>query len=93
MESPADTQLKSMARSLQEHINLANDLNLNFTAQLLAMAVMEITTKIYGITQQELDALCEHIQEGPSCDRQQATPTVFGLRSFDRRAHGRRNRI
>ena len=92
MECPADTQLKSMARSLQEHISLANDMDLNFTAQLLAMAVMEITTKIYGITQQELDALCERIEEGSSCDRKQVTPSVFGLRSFDRRAHARRNR-
>ena len=92
METPTDTQLKSMARSLQEHIKLANDLNLNFTAQLLAMAVMEITTKIYGITQQELDALCERIEEKASIDRKQVSAPVCGLRSFDRRAHPRRNR-
>ncbi len=93
MESPTDTQLKSMARSLQEQIRLANELDLNFTAQLLAMAVMEITTKIYDITQQELDALCDRIEETSSLDRKQAGASVIGPRSFDRRAHARRSRM
>jgi hypothetical protein len=64
VEHPAEVQLKSMARSLQQHISLANELQLNFTAQLLAMAVMEITTKIHGISQQELRALCERVEAG-----------------------------
>jgi hypothetical protein len=93
MEYPAATQLKAMARSLQEHINVANDLHLSFTAQLLAMAVLEITTKIHGISQQELHALCERIEEKSSCDRKQAPTTMLGLRSFDRRSRSRRNRI
>jgi hypothetical protein len=93
MECPADTQLKSMARSLQQQISLANELHLSFTAQLLAMAVMEITTKIHGISQQELHALCERIEEKSSCDRKQALATAAGLRSFDRRSRPRRNRI
>ena len=93
MEYPADTQLKSMARSLQEHINLANELHLSFTAQLLAMAVMEITTKIHGISQQELHALCERIEEKSSCDGKQAIASVSGFRSHDRRSRARRNRI
>ena len=93
MEYPIDTQLKSIARSLQEHINLANELHLSFTAQLLAMAVMEITTKIHGISQQELHALCERIEEKSSCDPKQALATMSGLRSFDRRSRSRRNRI
>jgi len=41
------------------------------------MAVMEITTRIHGITPQELDALCERIEQRSS---------------FDRRPHPRRNR-
>jgi hypothetical protein len=93
MECPADAQLKSMARSLQQQISLANELHLSFTAQLLAMAVMEITTKIHGISQQELHALCERIEEKSSCDRKQALATAVGLRSFDRRSRPRRNRI
>lgn len=93
MESPTDTQLKSMARSLQEQIRLANELDLNFTAQILAMAVMEITTKIYGITQQELDALCDRIEQRSSLDRRPAGASIIGLRSFDRRAHARRSRM
>jgi hypothetical protein len=93
MDYPTDIQLKSMARSLREHINLANDLHLNFTAQLLAMAVMEITTNIHGISQQELHALCERIEEKSSFDRRQALASVLGLRSFDRRSRSRRSRM
>jgi hypothetical protein len=93
MDGPTDTQLKSMARSLQEHINQANELNLGFTAQLLSMALMEITTKIYGITQQELAALCDRIEQRSSLDRKRAGASVIGPRSFDRRAHARRSRM
>jgi hypothetical protein len=87
-----DSQLKLMARSLQEHINLANQLNLRFTAQLLAMAVMEITTNIHGISQQELDALCERIGEKSPYDQKQAVASFTDLRSFNRRPRARRNR-
>jgi hypothetical protein len=93
MDYPPDTQLKSMALSLREHIHLANELELNFTAQLLAMAVMEITTKIHGISQQELHALCERIEEKSSCDRRQAIASVLGLRRFERRSRSRRSRM
>jgi len=82
-----------MALSLQEHIARANELELNFTAQLLAMAVMEITTKIHGISQQELHALCERIAEKPICDRRQAMASVVGLRGFERRSRSRRSRM
>jgi len=93
MEYPADLQLKSMARSLQQQISLANDLQLNFTAQLLAMAVMEITTKIHGISQQELHALCERVEQPSSAQRRQMIGPAFGPRSFDRRPRARRGRI
>jgi hypothetical protein len=91
MEYPADTQLKSMARSLQEHIALANELNLRFTAQLLAMAVMEITTKIHGISQRELDALCERIEEKSSHEEKRAVVWP-DFRSRNRRSKARKNR-
>lgn len=93
MGYPTDTQLKSMARSLQEQIGRANELQLGFTAQLLAMAVMEITTKMHGISQAELHALCECIEERSSLDRKQAVALDLGLRSFDRRSRARRGRI
>lgn len=92
MEFASDTQLKSMARSLQEHIVLANELNLTFTAQLLAMAVMEITTNLHGISQQELDALCERIEDQPAYRGKQPVMPVPDLRSFNRRSRARRNR-
>jgi hypothetical protein len=96
----ADTQLKLMARSLQEHIGLANELNLRFTAQLLAMAVMEITTNIHGISQAELDALCERVaqkssQKSPQKSSYDARPAVMSspdFRSYNRRPRARRNR-
>jgi hypothetical protein len=93
MEHPTHSQLKSMARSLQEHIGVASALDLNFTAQLLAIAVMEITTKIHGISQQELHALCERIEEKSSPGRQPPAASIVGLRSFDRRSRPRRNRM
>jgi hypothetical protein len=92
MEYPEDIQLKSMARSLQQHISLANELQLNFTAQLLGMAVMEITTKIHGISQQELHALCERIEEKSSVHPPPGAATV-GLRGCERRSRARRSRM
>jgi hypothetical protein len=82
-----------MARSLRQHINLVNELKLGFTAQLLAMAVMEITTSIHGISQQELDALCERIEAKPPCDAKPATASVSELRSYRRRSRAPRNRM
>jgi L-serine deaminase len=93
MGYPTDTRLKSMARSLQQQIGMANELQLGFTAQLLAMAVMEITTKMHGISQQELHALCECIEQGSSFDRKQAVALNFGLRGCDRRSRARRGRV
>jgi hypothetical protein len=93
MGYPTDTQLKSMARSLQEQIGMANELRLGFTAQLLAMAVMEITTKLHGISQAELHALCECIEERSGFDRKPAVALDLGSRSFDRRARARRSRL
>jgi hypothetical protein len=92
MSNPSDSRLKSMARLLREQMGVANELNLNFTAQLLAMAVLEITTKLHGISPQELDALCERIERRPSIDRRPAM-AVVGLRSFDRRNRARRSRM
>ena len=92
MGYPTDTRLKSMARSLQQQIGMANELHLGITAQLLAMAVMEINTRIHGISQQELHALCECIEERSSFDRKQTVALDLGLRSFDRRSRVRRSR-
>jgi len=42
MKSTIDRKLDLMARSLQEHIDLARELKLDFVAQLLTMTAMEI---------------------------------------------------
>jgi hypothetical protein len=93
MEDPADIQLKLMARSLQEHINLANELKLGLAAQLLAMAVMEITINMHEISHHEIDALCERIAEKSSCGGGHAIALLSGSRSHDRRSRARRRRI
>ena len=58
MTSTIDHKLDLMARSLQEHINLAKELNLNFVAQLLTMTAMEIRINLHRISEQEIDTLC-----------------------------------
>jgi hypothetical protein len=57
MSNTIDDKLDLMARSLQEHINLAKELNLNFVAQLLTMTAMEIRMNLHRISQQEMDTL------------------------------------
>ena len=58
MTNTIDRKLDLMARSLQEHINLAKELNLNFVAQLLTMTAMEIRINLHRISDQEIDSLC-----------------------------------
>jgi hypothetical protein len=59
MDSTIDTRLDRMARSLQEHIDLAKELKLTFVAQLLTMTAMEIRINQHRISPQEMDTLCE----------------------------------
>jgi hypothetical protein len=93
MEHAADIQLKLMAQSLQEHISRANELNLGFAAQLLAMAVMEITIRVHGISHQEIDALCACIEAKTTGKAKQGVALVAGSRSHDRRSRARRSRV
>lgn len=67
MTSTIDHKLDLMARSLQEHINLARELNLNFVAQLLTMTAMEIRINLHRISEQEINTLCTAAAEGGSC--------------------------
>jgi hypothetical protein len=66
MTSTIDRKLDLMARSLQEHINLAKELNLNFVAQLLTMTAMEIKINLHRISDQEIDTLCAAAAEPAS---------------------------
>jgi hypothetical protein len=58
MNSTVDARLDLMARSLQEHIDLARELKLNLVAQLLTMTALEIRINQHRISPQEMDALC-----------------------------------
>jgi hypothetical protein len=63
MKNTIDRKLDLMARSLQEHINLAKELNLNFVAQLLTMTAMEIRINLHRISDQEIDTLCASAEQ------------------------------
>jgi len=65
MKSSIDRKLDLMARSLQEHIDLARELKLDFVAQLLTMTAMEIKLKLHGITEQEIDTICARAERPP----------------------------
>ena len=65
MKSTVDAKLDLMARSLQEHITLAKELNLNFVAQLLTMTAMEIRINLHRISQQEMETLCDCAAPNP----------------------------
>ena len=65
MKNPIDRKLDLMARSLQEHINLAKELNLNFVAQLLTMTAMEIRINLHRISDHEIDTLYGWLKNGP----------------------------
>lgn len=62
MKNTIDRKLDLMARSLQEHIDLARELKLDFVAQLLTMTAMEIKLKLHGITEQEVDTICTRVE-------------------------------
>jgi len=71
-----------MARSLQEHINLAKELNMNFVAQLLTMTAMEIRINLHRISDQEIDTLCASVGQyrAPEEEREPARVISFPRR-------------
>jgi hypothetical protein len=68
-----------MARSLQEHINLAKELNLNFVAQLLTMTAMEIRINLHRISQQEMDVLCACAEPTPAAREPKESARVIAF--------------
>ena len=82
MKSTIDRKLDLMARSLQEHIDLARELKLDFVAQLLTMTAMEIKLKLHGISAQEIDMICAGAELKPSpVQRESALVIKFPTRS------------
>jgi hypothetical protein len=81
MKSTIDRKLDLMARSLQEHIDLARELKLDFVAQLLTMTAMEIKLKLHGISEHEVDAICARAErKSPPAQRQSALVIDFPTR-------------
>ncbi len=82
MKKTIDYKLDLMARSLQEHINLARELKLEFVAQLLTMTAMEIKLKLHGISDQELEAICARaVDRSSSKPRESAMVINFPTRN------------
>jgi len=82
MKKTVDRKLDLMARSLQEHINLARELKLDFVAQLLTMTAMEIKLKLHGISEQELEVICARAAgRSPPEQRESAMVIDFPTRS------------
>jgi hypothetical protein len=82
MKSTIDRKLDLMARSLQEHINLARELNLDFVAQLLSMTAMEIKLKLHGISEQEIDTICARVVGRPPPEKRESALVInFPTRS------------
>jgi hypothetical protein len=89
MTDTIDDKLDLMARSLQEHINLAKELNLNFVAQLLTMTAMEIKMNLHRISQQEVDTLCARAEAQSAAVALQEPQQTARVISFP--ARGRRS--
>ena len=82
MKSTIDRKLDLMARSLQEHIDLARELKLDFVAQLLTMTAMEIKLKLHGITEEEIDTICTRAEgKSPAEQRESALVINFPTRT------------
>ena len=82
MKKTIDYKLDLMARSLQEHINLARELKLDFVAQLLTMTAMEIKLQLHGISDQELEAICARaVDRSSSKPRKSAMVINFPTRN------------
>jgi hypothetical protein len=89
MNNTIDDKLDLMARSLQEHINLAKELNLNFIAQLLTMTAMEIRMNLHRISQQEMDSLCARAARNSSPARRETEEPQESARIISFPARGR----
>ena len=76
MKSTIDDKLDLMARSLQEHIELARELKLDFVAQLLTMTAMEIKLKLHGISEQEIDTICSRIEHHSTPERRKSALVI-----------------
>jgi hypothetical protein len=79
MKNPIDHKLDLMARSLQEHINLAKELKLNFVAQLLTMTAMEIRINLHRISDQEIDSLCASAEHCSAAPEERETARVINF--------------
>jgi hypothetical protein len=86
MKSTIDRKLDLLARSLQEHINLARELNLDFVAQLLTMTAMEIKLKLHGISEQEIDSICARAVGRPPPPEERESALVINFPTRSRRS-------
>ena len=90
MDDMVDNKLISMARSLQEHIRTAKDLELDFVAQLIGMAVLELNMKHHKISEREVEILCMQLEQKMEAERLGIAALEPGPQKQRRRRHQRR---
>jgi hypothetical protein len=90
MNDMVDNKLLSMARSLQEQLRMAKGLELDFVAQLIGMAVLEINMKRHNISEREVEILCMHLEKKMQAERLGVTALDPGPQKQRRQRHQRR---
>ena len=91
MKKVVDNPIDSMIRSLREHLDLAKQMGLTLTAQLLNMALIELKTELHGISPDDIEALCRQMEEQASDRATSQTAQVIPFPDNTRR--GRRERV
>jgi diphthamide synthase (EF-2-diphthine--ammonia ligase) len=90
MDNMADHKLLSMVQSLEEHAGMAKDLELDFVAQLIGMAVLEIKMKRHKISEREVEILCRHLEQKMEAERLGVGALEPSPQKQRRRRHQRR---
>jgi hypothetical protein len=85
-----NNKLLSMARSLQEHVRTAKGLELDFVAQLIGMAVLELNMKHHNISEREVEMLCLQLEQKIEAERLGVTALEPGPQKQRRRRPQRR---
>jgi hypothetical protein len=71
-------RLRPVLAAIDDHIDVLRGLGLDDTAQLLAIARLDLQMRLHGISHEELDALCEALE---SANRNSRIAEVIDLAS------------
>jgi hypothetical protein len=71
-------RLRAILAAIDDHINVLRSLGHDGTAQLLAIAKLDLQMRLHGISHEELDALCEALE---SAKRKSQNAEIIDLAS------------